>query len=59
MKIASIFHVSTDYLLGIEKAPSIDLTGLTSDDMQLVHTLVETLRKKNLSLSEKKAEDTI
>lgn len=57
MKIASIFHVSTDYLLGIEKTSGIDTTGLTSDDIQLVHALIETLRKKNAELLKNRTEE--
>lgn len=54
IKLAAVFHVTTDYLLGIEKSQTIDVSGLTSDvsgltsdDIQLVYHLVETLRQKN------------
>lgn len=47
VKLAAVFHVTTDYLLGIEKAQTIDVSGLTNDDIQLVYHLVETLREKN------------
>lgn len=47
IKLASIFHVSTDYLLGLDKNNTIDLAGLTDDDVTLVKLLVESLRKKN------------
>lgn len=46
MKLASIFHVSTDYLLGIQKQDTIDLSGLSAEDKMLVRTMVDTLRKK-------------
>ena len=46
-KIASVFHVSTDYLLGIETQESIDISGLDAEDKKLVHLLVDTLRRKN------------
>lgn len=44
--IASIFKVTTDYLLGIEKNHSIDISGLSHDDELLVRQLVDSLRKK-------------
>ncbi len=49
IKLAAVFHVSTDYLLGIEKGKSIDITGLDSDDERVVRMMVEQLRKKNRS----------
>lgn len=47
VKLATIFHVSSDYLLGIERRKSIDITGLDSEDEKAVRTIVEQLRKKN------------
>lgn len=47
IKLATIFHVSSDFLLGIEKEKSMDITGLTEEDEQVVRMLVELLRKKN------------
>lgn len=47
VKLAAIFHVSSDYLLGIEKGKSIDISGLDSDDEKAVRAIVEQLRKKN------------
>lgn len=46
MKLASVFHVSTDFLLGIQKRDTIDLSGLSAEDKELVWTMVDTLRKK-------------
>lgn len=46
-KLAAVFHVSTDYLMGIEKKESIDVTGLDEDDKNLVRMLVDKLREKN------------
>ena len=45
-KLASIFHVSTDYLLGIEKGETIDLTGLDEEDIITVKRLVSSLRNR-------------
>lgn len=47
VKLAAVFHVSTDYLLGIEKGKSLDITGLDDDDERLVRLVVNTLRQKN------------
>lgn len=47
IKIASIFHVSTDYLLGIEKNCPLDTSGLTTEDIFLVKSMIEHLRNKN------------
>lgn len=49
IKIASIFHVSTDYLLGIEKNYSLDTSGLNAKDIYLVNCIVEHLRNRNNS----------
>ncbi len=46
VKLAAVFHVSTDYLLGIEKGKSIDISGLDSEDEKAVRMVVEQLRKK-------------
>lgn len=48
VKLAAVFHVSTDYLLGIEKGKVLDVSGLNDDDIKVVALMVETLRKKNL-----------
>ena len=45
-KLADVFHVSTDYLLGIDKARTIDVSGLDDDDIQLVSLMVQRLREK-------------
>ena len=45
-KLAAVFHVSADYLMGIEKKESIDVTGLDEDDKNLVRMLVDKLREK-------------
>lgn len=46
MKLASVFHVTTDFLLGIQKRDTIDLSGLSAEDKELVRTMVDILRKK-------------
>lgn len=46
-KLAQIFHVSTDYLLGIKRGEVIDLTGLDEEDIITVKRLVTSLKNKN------------
>lgn len=47
IKLASVLHVSTDFLLGIEKKEVVDVSGLDKNDINLVRSLVDTLRSKN------------
>lgn len=48
-KLSSIFHVSSDYLLGIDKTETIDVTGLTPEERSVIENMVTLLRsqKKN------------
>ena len=46
VKLASIFHVTTDYLLGLEARELIDLSGLDDEDIATVKQMVTALRKK-------------
>ena len=46
-KLAAVFHVSTDFLLDIDKVNRIDASGLDEDDVKIVSLMIETLRKKN------------
>ena len=59
IKLAKVFHVSTDYLFGIEtEAQVLDVSGLTDEDIQLLESTTALLRKKNMernrSLSKKR-----
>lgn len=45
IKLARMFHVSTDYLLGITDKRNIDVTGLDDEDVGLISQLVDKLRK--------------
>lgn len=47
-KLAAVFHVSTDFLLDIDRVKRIDISGLDDNDILLVSMLVDTLRKKNI-----------
>lgn len=45
VRLAHIFHVSTDYLLGMTDKRNIDVTGLCDDEIELISQLVDKLRK--------------
>ena len=47
VKLARMFHVSTDYLLGMTDRRNIDVAGLDDDEIGLVSQLVEMLREKH------------
>lgn len=44
VKFSRIFHVTTDYLLGIEEVKRLDLTGLDEDSIELITRMVDKLR---------------
>lgn len=47
VELAEIFHVSTDYLLGVNSTSVIPATGLSEEDMQIVYQLIDYIRKRN------------
>ena len=47
IKISRIFNVTTDYLLGVERERMLDVSDLSEDDISVVNTVVEALKKKN------------
>ena len=47
VKLSAIFHVSADYLLGLDRKETIDLTGLDENDIITIKYLITTLRSKN------------
>ena len=48
IKLARTLHVSTDYLLGLEKNESVDISTLSEHDKSLVRSLIYSLSEKNL-----------
>jgi transcriptional regulator with XRE-family HTH domain len=46
-KLSYMFHVSTDYLIGVTDKRTIDVTGLDNSDIELISQLVDKLRAKN------------
>lgn len=43
---ARIFHVSTDYLLGIESMQTLDVSGLSENEIFVIAQLIDMLRQK-------------
>ena len=48
-KLAVIFHVSADYLLGLDNRETIDVSGLSEKDISALRALAESLRVKEMS----------
>ena len=47
IRLANLYRVTTDYLLGRTDTRSCDLSGLTEDEAALVCSLVKSMSKKN------------
>ena len=49
IKLANVFHVSADYLLGLDtkSKPMLDISGLDEEDIALLRHVADTLRRKN------------
>lgn len=47
IKIARIFKVSTDYLLGVEIKREIDTSGLTDEQIEALIVLIDAIRSSN------------
>lgn len=47
VKIANIYNVTTDFLLGINKRKMIDITNLTSEQADIIEKLVQEFEKSN------------
>lgn len=45
VQLSRIFHVTTDYLLGMTDKRNIDVTGLDDSEIELISQLVDKLRK--------------
>ena len=46
-KLALALHVTTDYLLGIDRGATVDVTGLDEQDRLVVQMVISRLREKN------------
>ena len=47
VELANLFGVSTDFLLGVDSSSTVNLSGLTEEDVRLVYHVVAHLREKN------------
>ena len=46
VKLAQLFHVSTDYLLGLSDNISLDISHLNEREIQLIYDLIQYFRTK-------------
>ena len=46
VKIADLFGVSTDYLLGRDSTPRLDVSGLNETEIQHINAIVNDIRRK-------------
>lgn len=44
--LAKVFSVSTDYLLGVERLETVNVTGLDEKDVEMLAQLADRLREK-------------
>ena len=51
VEMAHLFKVSTDYLLGLDSKSTLDISGLTDKDIQIVYGLVHHLREISSTMS--------
>lgn len=47
VELAGLFHVSTDFLLGVDASLALPLSGLSEQDIQMVYRLLSYIREKN------------
>lgn len=47
IKIARIFNVTTDYLLDVERERTVDVSGLSEEDIAAVTTVIDALKRKS------------
>ena len=47
IKIARIFNVTTDYLLDVERERTVNVSGLSEEDIAAVTTVIDALKRKN------------
>lgn len=47
VELALYFNVSTDYILGVNKTATINITGLNDSDIDVVYQLIRHLKDKN------------
>ncbi len=45
IKYAKIFHVTTDYLLGVEREQMIDVSGLNEEEIAAIKSVIDAFKK--------------
>lgn len=50
VKLVAIFHVSADFLMGIDKKEVIDISDLNEDDKMVIRLLIDSLKSKSHGL---------
>lgn len=46
VELSTLFHVSTDYLLGLEDNATLDISNLSEKEIKIVYDLVQYFREK-------------
>lgn len=46
IKLASLFRVSADYLLGLEKAKTISVDGLNSEQISILNSIIKEFQSR-------------
>lgn len=54
VRLADVFNVTTDYLLGRKNSSPLDLSGLTATEATMISQLVSSMTDKNKKLEELK-----
>ena len=47
LRLARLYNVSTDYLIGKNERQSIDVSGLSEEEIDVVAQMIDVLRKKS------------
>lgn len=51
VRIADYFGVTTDYLLGVSKGKTIDVSGLTESQIDTIHKIIAEFNKSNKKIT--------
>lgn len=46
VELSTLFHVSTDYLLGLDNNNTLDITNLSKQEIKIIYDLVQYFREK-------------
>lgn len=46
VELSTLFHVSTDYLLGLDTHPTLDISNLSDREIKIIYDLVQYFREK-------------